>query len=221
MQAGDDCDRLAANPTDSKKVTEGVTFEMLKLQADDAINACTRAVAQFPSELRYYQYQLGRAMQFRDRKKAFEIVVGLTKGQRYPAAFDNAGWMYYQDKKDPAAAVLQFKMGAQLGDGDSMVSLAEMIDRNLFSPPNPYDMKLALWRKAAELGHAGGGAGAGARNGQDLAKAGRAAFPAASPATHAADDRRHRRRDRASVTSQTTRRRTHHFAAHDDAMSCN
>jgi hypothetical protein len=153
MQAGDDCDRLAANPTDSRKVGDGVSFEILKLQADDAISSCTRAVAQFPAELRY-QYQLGRALQFRDRKKAFEIEAALVK-QRYPAAFDNLGWMYYLDRKDPATAVQQFKMGAQLGDGDSMVSLAEMIDRNQFTPPNPYDMKLALWRKAAELGHAG------------------------------------------------------------------
>lgn len=153
MQAGNDCDRLAANPTDPRRVGEGVPFEMLKLQADEAINSCTRAVAQFPTELRY-QYQLGRALQFRDRKKSFDIEANLVK-QRYPAAFDNLGWMYLQDKKDAAAAVQQFKMGSQLGDGDSMVSLAEMIDRNLFTPPNPYDMKLALWRKAAELGHAG------------------------------------------------------------------
>ena len=153
MQAGNDCDRLAANPTDPRRVGEGVPFEMLKLQADEAISSCTRAVAQSPAELRY-QYQLGRALQFRDRKKAFDIEAALVK-QRYPAAFDNLGWMYLQDKKDPAAAVQQFKVGSQLGDGDSMVSLAEMIDRNLFTPPNPYDMKLALWRKAAELGHAG------------------------------------------------------------------
>jgi len=153
MQAGNDCDRLAANPTDPRRVGEGVPFEMLKVQADEAISSCTRAVAQFPAELRY-QYQLGRALQFRDRKKAFDIEAALVK-QRYPAAYDNLGWMYLQDRKDPAAAVQQFKMGSQLGDGDSMVSLAEMIDRNLFTPPNPYDMKLALWRKAAELGHAG------------------------------------------------------------------
>jgi hypothetical protein len=153
MQAGNDCDRLAANPTDLRKVGEGVPFETLKLQADDAITACTRAVAQFSSELRY-QYQLGRALQFRDRKRAFEIEASLVK-QRYPAAFDNLGWMYINDKRDFASGVQHFKMGAQLGDGDSMVSLAEMIDRKQFNPPNSYDMKLALWRQAAGLGHAG------------------------------------------------------------------
>jgi hypothetical protein len=153
IQAGNDCDRLAANPTDSRKVTEGVPFETLRLQADEAINACTQAVALFPSELRY-QYQLGRATQFRDRKKAFEIEAALVK-QQYPAAYDNLGWMYINDKRDFASAVQHFKIGAQLGDGDSMVSLAEMIDRKQFNPPNPYDMKLALWRQAAGLGHAG------------------------------------------------------------------
>lgn len=152
-QAGNDCDRLAGNPTDARKVGEGVPYDTLKLQADEAIAACTRAVQQLPSELRY-QYQLGRSFQHRDRKKAFEIAAALVR-QGYPAAFDNLGWMYLYDRKDPASAVQQFKMGSQLGDGDSMVSLAEMIDRHYFDPPNSYDMKLALWRKAAELGHAG------------------------------------------------------------------
>jgi hypothetical protein len=152
-QSGNDCDRLAGNPTDARRVGEGVPFDTVRLQADEAIDACTRASQQFPSELRY-QYQLGRALQVRDRKKAFEIEAALVR-QRYPAAFDNLGWMYLYDKKDPASAVQYFKTGSQLGDGDSMVSLAEMIDRQYFNPPNAYDMKLALWRKAAELGHAG------------------------------------------------------------------
>jgi signal transduction histidine kinase len=153
LQTGNDCDRLAGNPTDARKVGDGVTFDTLRLQSDEAIDACTRAAQQFPSELRY-QYQLGRAMQLRDRKKAFDIQTALVR-QRYPAAFDNLGWMYLYDKKDPASAVQYFKSGAQLGDGDSMVSLAEMIDRQYFNPPNSYDMKLALWRKAAEMGHVG------------------------------------------------------------------
>jgi TPR repeat protein len=120
---------------------------------DDAINACTRAVQVSPSELRF-QYQLGRALGLRDRKRAFGIETALTR-QKYPAAFDNVGWMYLYDKKDQATAVQYFKMGSQLGDADSMVSLAVMIDRHYFDPPNSYDMKLALWRQAAELGHAG------------------------------------------------------------------
>jgi hypothetical protein len=116
-QSGNDCDHLAGNPTDARKVGDGVSFDILKLQVDDAIEACTRAVKQFPSELRY-QYQLGRAFQLRDRKKAFEIETALVH-QRYPAAFDNLGWMYLYDKKDPAAAVQYFKMGSQLGDGEA------------------------------------------------------------------------------------------------------
>jgi TPR repeat protein len=106
-----------------------------------------------PSELRF-QYQLGRALGLRDRKRAFEIETALTR-QKYPAAFDNVGWMYLYDKKDQATAVQYFKTGSQLGDADAMVSLAEMIDRHYFAPENSYDMKLALWRQAAELGHTG------------------------------------------------------------------
>jgi hypothetical protein len=49
QQSGDDCDRLAANSTDAKRVTEGVTFEQLGQQADQAYYACTKDVASFPS----------------------------------------------------------------------------------------------------------------------------------------------------------------------------
>jgi hypothetical protein len=44
-------------------------------------------------------------------------------------------------------------MGAELGDPDSMVSLVDMIDRGVFNPPNSIYAKMALLRKAAELGH--------------------------------------------------------------------
>ena len=71
-QSGSDCDRLAANPTDAKKIGEGVPFETLKYQADQAYDACSKAVAASPTELRY-QYQLGRAAQFKDKKQAFDI----------------------------------------------------------------------------------------------------------------------------------------------------
>ena len=36
-----------------------------------------------------------------------------------------------------------------------MVSLAEMIDKNTYAPPDPLAMKLALLKRAADLGHAG------------------------------------------------------------------
>ncbi|WP_022721263.1 hypothetical protein [Rhodopseudomonas sp. B29] len=153
QQSGDDCDRLAANPTDAQRSGPGVPFDLLKHQAESAYSACTRAVATFPFELRY-QYQLGRAAQFKDRKQAFAIFSRLTQAS-YPAAFDNLGTMYLYDQKDSSAAVAMFKRGASLDDADSMVSLVDMIDRGLFPVPNPMQAKIALLNRAAQLGHGG------------------------------------------------------------------
>ena len=44
-------------------------------------------------------------------------------------------------------------MGVDLGDSDSMLSLAEMIDRNYASPRGPQETKLALYHRAAQLGN--------------------------------------------------------------------
>ena len=153
QQSGADCDRLAANPTDAKRTGEGVSFEALKYQADQAYDACTKAVETFPTELRY-QYQLGRAAQFKDRKQAFDIFSRLLQ-TNYPAAFDNLGGIYLWDRKDATTAITLFKRGSALGDADSMVSLVDLIDKGLIPTPDPEQTKLALLQRAAQLGHAG------------------------------------------------------------------
>lgn len=153
QQSANDCDRLAANPTDSRKSGEGVPFDLLKGQADQAFEACTAAVKLFPSELRY-QYQLGRAAQFKDKKQAFDIFTRLVEAN-YAAAFDNLGGMYLYDRKDATTAIQLFKRGSKLDDANSMVSLVDLIDRGLISIGNPEQTKLALLDRAAELGHLG------------------------------------------------------------------
>ncbi|MDI3564208.1 tetratricopeptide repeat protein [Bradyrhizobium sp. Arg816] len=153
QQSGDECDRLAANPTDARRTGAGVSFDALKLQADQAYDACTKAVAVFSTELRY-QYQLGRAAQFKDKKQAFDIFFRLVQAN-YPAAFDNLGGMYLWDRKDVTTAITLLKRGSALGDADSMVSLVDLIDKGQVATPNPEQTKLALLQRAAELGHAG------------------------------------------------------------------
>jgi TPR repeat protein len=152
QQSGLDCDRLATNPTDSQRKADGTPFDALRLQADIAFDACSKATKQFPTELRY-QYQLGRAAQFKDKKKAFELFTSLTNAG-YAAAFDNLGGMY-QDKNDLGTATRLFQAGAKLGDADSMVSLAELIQKGYLTPPDATNVRLALLKKAGELGHAG------------------------------------------------------------------
>ncbi|MDR3493334.1 MAG: hypothetical protein P4L82_01925 [Ancalomicrobiaceae bacterium] len=151
MKSADLCDRLAANPTDPQHQGDGTPYEVLKLQAKDAADACQKAVTQFPSEVRF-QYQYARAIQVIDRQKAFELQKSVA-AKRYPAAFDNLGWLFVTQRRDYAEAVRQFRIGTQLGDPDSMVSLAEMIDQKYYMPPDPLSEKLDLYKRAADLGH--------------------------------------------------------------------
>lgn len=153
QQSGIECDRLAANPTDIRKTGDGVPFDMLKRQADAAFDACSKAVQTFPSEQRY-QYQLGRAAQFKDKKQAFDIFSRLVQAN-YPAAFDNLGGMYLYDRKDSTTAIQLFKRGSELDDADSMVSLVDLIDHGLVPTADPEQTKLALLNRAAQLGHPG------------------------------------------------------------------
>jgi len=76
-------------------------------------------------------------------------------GQKYPASFDNLGWLMVKLHKDYGAAVTYFKTGSQLRDPDSMVSLLEMIDRGNVQTDRPYELKYQLLRAAADLGHQG------------------------------------------------------------------
>jgi TPR repeat protein len=147
------CDSLAANPNDQRRSGNGVPYEELGAHAANAVEACTKAVEANRKELRF-QYQLGRALEFVNRSKAMEIHDKLVKA-KYPAAYDNLGWLMYWDKKDAAQAVNYFRMGVELGDPDSMVSLADMIDRGEYIPPNADYVKMALYKRAADLGHTG------------------------------------------------------------------
>jgi hypothetical protein len=150
-----DCDRLAANPSDRGKPPSvpGVPYDSLMNQAKQAIEACALAAKQNPAELRY-EYQMARAMEAQVPEKAVEIHKKLA-GQKYPAAFDNLGWLMVKLHRDYGAAVTYFKTGSQLQDPDSMVSLVEMIDRGYVQTDRPSELKYQLLRTAADLGHQG------------------------------------------------------------------
>ena len=57
--------------------------------------------------------------------------------------------------KDNDKALQLFLRGRNLNDADSMVSLADMIDKGTYTPDNPVMVKLGLLKRAANLGHAG------------------------------------------------------------------
>ena len=150
-----DCDRLAANPSDQRKPPSipGVPYDILMNQAKDAIAACTLAVQQSPTEPRY-EYQMARAMETEAPEKAFEIHNKLAH-LGYPVAYDNLGWLEIKLHKNFGEAIKDFEAGSQLQDPDSIVSLVEMIDKGYVPTDRPQELKCQLLRRAADLGHQG------------------------------------------------------------------
>ena len=73
---------------------------------------------------------------------------------RYPAAFDNLGSYLLYDKKDMPNAIAIFKQGVALGDADSMVTLADLMDKG-YVAQTPSLNKWSLLNSAAQLNHAG------------------------------------------------------------------
>jgi hypothetical protein len=166
------CDDLAANPSDARKVGVGVAYGDLKPLAADAVAACEVAANQNPNELRF-KYQLARSLELKgegaarmkNRQRAFDIHQILVRAG-YAAAFDNLGSLYLWDKKDLTAAVALFRKGTQLGDSDSMVTLAELIQSGQVMPANPAEYPLNLYKRAAELGNPNGARAAQEMQGQ-------------------------------------------------------
>lgn len=153
-RSGELCDEMAGNPTDPRSGGRGAPYEILKLNAKEAADVCFTAVTRYPTEVRY-QYQYARAVQFIDKQKSFELQKKVA-AQRYPSSFDNLGWLYIVIYKDYGEGVRQFKIGSDLGDPDSMVSLAEMIDRGYYLSRDSITEKMELYRRAKDLGHPAG-----------------------------------------------------------------
>ena len=153
--APENCDRLAANPTDPMKPASvmGATADVLKANAEQAIEACAAAAEKLPQEPRY-RYQLARAVQISDPNKALPTLRALMS-ERYPAAHDNYGWALLDARthlNDLAGAVAAFRKGADLGDPDSMDSLANLIMQGK-APPRGGDEHMRLLQRAAGMGH--------------------------------------------------------------------
>lgn len=153
QKAGLLCDQLAANPTDRNKSTQapGVSYDTMRVSLDEALQACSNAVRLNSSELRY-KYQLARATQVNNPQEAF-IMYRQLVAARYPAAYDNLGWLFIRLHKNNAEAVRLFLTGIQLGDVDSHVSLAAMVERGHHDPRSPDEAKWRLLAKAATMGH--------------------------------------------------------------------
>ena len=155
QQSGDECDRVAANPTDARRpsAVDGVEYNDLKTNPQQAIAACLLATRKFASEPRY-KYQLARALENSDPKRALLIYQDLAR-QNYAAAFDNWGGILLRENKDIEGAKRLYAKGVQMGDPGAMVSVAYLIKRGYYQTPNadPEAVRFNLLSRAAEKGH--------------------------------------------------------------------
>lgn len=150
-RAGQLCDQLAANPLDLQKSPDvaGVSFAVLQGQIDRAISVCALAYKQNPGEPRF-AYQLGRALQRNDVKRAIGLYQSAVAAGHI-AAYDNLGWSYSKIK-DQRAADQAFLTGASLGDPSCMYSWGTILEKRGKSKRIPQEALVAYYN-AAQLGH--------------------------------------------------------------------
>ena len=125
-------------------------------------DACEIAVKKNPNEPRF-QYQLARVLELtgdgqtraKNRQRALDIHQGLVK-VGYAAAFDNLATLYFFDRKDLPTAVALWRKGIELGDSDSMLSLADLIEKGRVIPQGPNETPIELYKRAADLGNENG-----------------------------------------------------------------
>jgi type IV secretory pathway TraG/TraD family ATPase VirD4 len=157
-----DCDVLAGNPSDPRRVGAGVKYPDLKRNTAAAIQACDMALLATPNELRFL-YQKARALYAANDPRARAIFDELMNAG-YPSAFDNAAqYLIRENRMQEAEGLL--RRGVQLQDPDAMVSLADAIRTGAMSP-RAANEEVILYRIAAGLGHQG------ARNYVDQMQAG-------------------------------------------------
>jgi tetratricopeptide (TPR) repeat protein len=146
-----DCDRLAANPNDPRRIGMGVKYPDLKRNVAAAIEACDRALATSPNEQRLL-YQKARALYAASDSRARSLFDQLMNAG-YPSAFDNAAQYLIREGKSQEAEGL-LRRGVQLQDPDAMVTLADAI-RAGSMPARTIGEDIILYEMAAKLGHQG------------------------------------------------------------------
>ncbi len=152
QNAGDNCDKAAANPTDKNRPSSfpGVEYRDLRDTAKSAADACAMAATEHPDEPRY-RYNWARALEFIDPQQAISVYAGLVQ-QNYAAAYDSYAGLVWHRQRNLRAAIELYATGARLGDPSAMVSLAYLIQHNLYHVSDPLQTRSALLTAAAQAG---------------------------------------------------------------------
>jgi len=166
------CDALAASPSDLSRPAGVPGVQLEKIDALRAQDACLRAVQEQPSPRLFYQ--LARA--FQAGRKEVEALTNyrIAADRGYVLAQGSLGWMYQNGvgvTKNDAQAALWYRKAADQGDMVSQDNLGGMYENGQGVAKD--GVQAALWyRKAADQGYARAQSDLGwmYQNGQGVAK---------------------------------------------------
>lgn len=153
LDAGADCDRLAASPFDANRSKAVAGIDLAKIDAAAATTACDNAMRLNPETARFI-FQAARAADARkDYTRAAELYrAAIDKG--FPLAMFNVGTMYLKGQgvaRDYAEARKWYEKGAALDEPASLNGLGFLYDNSLGVRPS-YAEALKWFEKAAGLG---------------------------------------------------------------------
>ena len=143
-----ECDILAADPSDPNKPTNVKGVSYLDIDSAKAIKACLKAIKDFPNEPRY-KFQLSRAL--KDSGKAFDYL-SESANQGYPIAQFNFGFEYYRMNIKLEEGFKWFMKSAEQGYDVAQYQIADMyMDGNMVE--KSYKKAFEWYLKSAEQGN--------------------------------------------------------------------
>ncbi|MEM7318765.1 MAG: SEL1-like repeat protein [Pseudomonadota bacterium] len=122
-----ECDRLAAHPRDSQRVTDGMSFD--RIDSSRAVAECTAALRDYPGTPRFL-FQLGRAHDRAERYGEARDAYNQAAESDYAIAMNSLAYLYAHGEgvaKDKATAAYWYERAAQNEHVPAMMNIAQAL----------------------------------------------------------------------------------------------
>ncbi|MBU3032044.1 SEL1-like repeat protein [Paracoccus sp. XHP0099] len=145
------CDIVAGDPDDPRRVTDGVAWGLVNVRR--GLQDCSAALIDDPLNPRLL-HQMGRLLDIQNRYAEAEGFYRMAAAGDYSAAQVNLGFMYVTGKgrdRDYAQAFRYYKQAAALGNLRARTNIGEMFERGWHVEQN-IDEAVLWYRLAAQNG---------------------------------------------------------------------
>ncbi|WP_211336763.1 caspase family protein [Rhodovulum iodosum] len=146
-----DCDIVAGDPDDPRRITDGVPWGLVNMRR--ALPDCAAALAEDPTNPRLL-HQMGRILDIQGRYGEAEGFYRLAGAGGYSAALVNLGFLHVAAKgreRDYETALGYYRRAADLGNLRARTNIGEMFERGWFVEKN-LDEAVLWYRLAAQNG---------------------------------------------------------------------